>query len=319
MTAIKSYFNGLKIALNSKRMTLLLYVLLLIFSFTVLIPFFGVLKKEIGYSMSVYSLLKDFDYTAYTDFLQHSGKAIKPFVSIGIWLSVFYVFFGVFLSGGIIHTIYNKENKFSLKEFFSGCGNYILPFLRITLFSFFLQLIAAMLIYIPLMAYLDSLRETAESEIALVYTFSGGAALHLVLAVIIMLITDYAKILLVVNESRKAFVSLWLSFKFLFRYFFRVIFLYLLLLIFPVLFLIGYFYFSESYSVVSKSTFLIVTGAQQLFILFRIWFKIWFTGGEIFLLTETLGIEKQTETNEEWDVHALEITEEEIEIDPDEL
>ncbi len=319
MTAIKSYFKGLGTAWNSKRMTLLLYILLLIFSFTVLIPFFGVLKKEIGYSMSVYPLLKDFDYTVYTDFLQHSGKALKPFVSIGIWLSVFYILFGVFFSGGIIHIIYNEENKFSLKEFFAGCGNYVLPFFRVTVFSFILQAIIAILVYTPLMAYLDSLKETAESEATLVYTFLTGAAIHLILAAFVMLITDYAKIMLVVNESKKSFVSFWLSFKFFFRYFFRVIFLYALLLILPVAFMAGYFLFSQQFSIMSKQSFIIVVGVQQIFVLMRIWFKIWFFGSEIALLTETLGIEKQNDSNEEWDVHALEVVEEEIEIDPDEL
>ncbi len=319
MTAIKSYFKGLGIAWNSKRMTLLLYILLLIFSFIVLIPFFGVLKKEIGYSMSVYPLLKDFDYTVYTDFLQHSGKALKPFVSIGIWLSVFYILFGVFLSGGIIHIIYNEENKFSLKEFFAGCGNYVLPFFRVTVFSFILQAIIAILVYAPLMAYLDSLKKTAESEATLVYTFLTGAAIHLILAAFVMLIMDYAKIMLVVNESKKSFVSIWLSLKFFFRYFFRVIFLYVLLLILPVAFMAGYFLFSQQFSIMSKQSFVIVVSVQQIFMLMRIWFKIWFFGSEITLLTETLGIEKQNESNEEWDVHALEVVEDEIEIDPDEL
>ncbi len=319
MATLKSYFKGLGTAWNSKRMTLLLYILLLIFTFTVIIPFFSVLKKETGYSMSVYPLLKNFDFTVYADFLQHSGKAVKPFVSIAIWLSVFYIFFGVFLSGGIIHIIYNQENKFSLKEFFAGCGNYILPFLRITIFSFILQVIIAILVYVPLMGYLDSLKETAESEATLVYTFLTGAAIHLILAAFVMLVTDYAKIMLVVNESKKSFVSFWLSFKFFFRYFFRTVFLYVLLLILPIAFATGYFLFSEHFAITSKQSFVIVVGVQQIFVLMRIWFKIWFYGSEISLLTGTLGIQKQTVSNEEWDVKALEIEEEEIEIDPDEL
>ncbi len=319
MNVLKSYFNGLKTAWNSKRMTALLYILLLIFSFVVVIPFFGILKKETGFSMSVYPLLKDFDLTVYSDFIQHSGKAIKPFVSIGIWLSVFYLFFGVFLSGGIIHIIYDEENNFSLKEFFAGCGNYVLPFFRLTFFSFLVQAVIALIIYVPLFAYLDSLSETAESEITLVYTFITGAAIHLILAAIVMLITDYAKIMMVVNESRKAFVSFWLSFKFFLKYFFKVIFLYILLLVFPVLALIAYFIFSQHFTIVSKSSFLIVVTVQQVFVLFRLWFKIWFYGSEISFLTETLGIKRKPATEEVWDVHALEVSEEEIEIDPDEL
>ncbi len=319
MNIIKSYFNGLSIAWNSKRMTLLLYVLLLIFALTVLIPLFGILKSEIGYSMSVYPLLKDFDYTLYTDFLQHSGKALKPFVSLAIWFSIFYLFFGIFLSGGIIHIIYNEENKFSLKEFFAGCGNYVLPFFRLMFFFLILQIFIAVLIYTPLMAYLNSLTESADSEAVLVYTFVTGAAIHLIITAFVMLISDYAKILMVVNDSRKAFVSLWLSVKFFFRHFFGIVSLYILLLILPVLFLVAYFLFSQHYSIVSKSTFLIVVSVQQVFVLLRLWFKIWFYGSEITFLTRTLGVEKQPSQNEEWDVHALEVIEEEIEIDPDDL
>ncbi|GBD89661.1 hypothetical protein BMS3Abin04_00369 [bacterium BMS3Abin04] len=307
MNLLKAYSKGFTSAVKSKKMTSLIYLIILLLGLTVAVPFFRVMKNEMGYSMSVYSLLHGFDFTSYSDFLLHSGKAIKPFTSIIFWISIFYIIFSVFLSGGILHIIYNKENKFSLKEFFYGCGNYILPFLKLALINFILQVIILVIVYFPLTLILTGLSKSVESEATLVYVFIAGVVVQLILSSLIFLISDYSKVIMFVNESRKAIASFWLSTKFVFRYFFKVVFLFLLLLILPISAIAAYLIFSQEIFIRSKITFLVVVLVQQVFVWLRVWFKIWFWGSELSLFTGIFNIVRKSdsEIEEEWNVEEL--------------
>ena len=93
MNIFKAYITGLRLALRSKRMISLIYLVTLILGLVVAVPFFGAVKEEVGNSMSVYSLLTDFDFTVFADFMLHSGDAIKPFVQQALWISAFYILF----------------------------------------------------------------------------------------------------------------------------------------------------------------------------------------------------------------------------------
>ena len=307
MNLVKAYSKGFTAAVKSKKMTTLIYLIILLLGVMVAVPFFKVMKNEVGYSMSVYSLLHGFDFTSYSDFLQHSGKAIKPFTSIILWISIFYIVFSIFLSGGILHIIYNKENKFSIKEFFYGCGNYVLPFLKIAFINLILQIVVLVIVYLPLSLILAGLSKSVESEATLVYVFIAGAVVQLILSSLIFLISDYSKVIMFVNESRKAIASFWLSTKFVFRYLFKVVSLFLLLLILPVIVIVAYLIFSEEIFIRSKITFLIVVLVQQVFVWFRVWFKIWFWGSELSLFTGIFNFvrKNQSEIEEEWNVEEL--------------
>ncbi len=303
---IKAYTKGLRVTLTSGKMITFLYLFVLLLALIISIPFFITLKNAINFSMSVYPLLHGFDYTSYEDFIRTSGKILKPFVPIGIWVSILYLIFSIFFSGGIIDLIYNNK-KFSLKEFLFACGDYFLSFLRLALIVIPIQLLLVVIIYFPLVAILVSMSDTAETEAGLFYTFVTGAAVHLVLSGFILVIADYAKILMVANKSKKAFVSFWLAIKFFFVKIIKVIGLYVLLLIFPAVLIVAYLLFSESLFIHSKITFLIVVLVQQIFIWLRIFVKIWFLGSETFLITNLLGIEEEVKQDEEWNIEELSV------------
>ena len=312
MNLLNAYSYGFKEAAKSKRMITLIYLIILFLSLIVAVPFFRVMKNEMGYSMSVYPLLHGFDFTSYSDFLKHSGKAIKPFTSIIFWISIFYIIFSVFLSGGILYIIYNKGNKFSIKDFFYGCGNYILPFIKLTLINLILQVIALVIVYFPLTLILSKLSKSVESEATLVYTFIAGIVVQVILSSLIFLISDYSKIAMFVNESRKAFASFWLSTKFVFKYFLKVVPLFLLLLILPFITVAVYLIFAEGFYIKSKITFLAVVVVQQIFVWLRVWFKIWFWDSELSLFTEIFNHVKNPKQEIEEEPNLKELTVENI-------
>ena len=133
MKVIKSYLNGIKGTLSSIKMIFTLYVLTLIFALVFTLSFRSILSSAAGSSMLVYPLLKEFDFTKFTEFLtQHkdlSSFVIKQFV----WYGIFYLIFTIFATGGILTIIHKQKNNFSIAEFFKGCGEYFFRFFKLSL------------------------------------------------------------------------------------------------------------------------------------------------------------------------------------------
>ncbi len=82
------------------------------------IPFSSTIQKEAGSSMAFSALLKDFDYTVYRDFMNHSAMAIQPYISTAIWMGIFYLLFTIFFEGGILKVL--KEKRINSLSGFSG-------------------------------------------------------------------------------------------------------------------------------------------------------------------------------------------------------
>ena len=77
MNIIQAYINGIKSASQSKRIATLIYIITLILGLIVAIPFFQVFKAGTGNSLLINSLLKDFDFTAFTEAMRHGGSVFK--------------------------------------------------------------------------------------------------------------------------------------------------------------------------------------------------------------------------------------------------
>ncbi len=281
MKIFTSYFSGLKSASRSKKMATLIFVITFMLAMIVAIPFQTTLKNEAGNSMAINSLLKHFDYTTYSDFMRVSGKAVKPFITSGVWMGMFYLLFTVFFAGGVLNILSGEENKFSIKSFLDGCGKFFFRYLRLAIYIVIIEFIIALVVFIPLSMILASAYRSVQSEASLFYIFIIGVLIFALLFILVLMIGDYAKILLFKDDSKKAFKAVWISTKFVFKHFFGTYSLYLLLLIAPVLFFVIYFFLDNSIGMVSGFTIFIMFLIQQILIWLRTWTKVWFLGSEI--------------------------------------
>jgi len=275
MKIIESYLTGLKSSLRASKMTLIIYLFTLLLALLVVLPFQNVLKTNLGNSMSTYTLLSDFDYTAYKDFLIQHGDVIKYFQKQFLWFGLFYLLSSIFFAGGILSVFRREKTEITLVTFFSGCAEYFSRFLRLGIIVVLIQILLAVIVYSSVGFIIESQSETIKSEATIFYIAAAGFTLHLLIAIMLLIISDYAKIIMVQNDSKKSLRSFGKAIKFTFKHFLGAYSLYLLLLVLPISLIIIYFVFDSIIGMVSPTTIIVTLIIQQIFISARIFIKVW--------------------------------------------
>ncbi|MCK4344274.1 MAG: hypothetical protein KAX05_03230, partial [Bacteroidales bacterium] len=203
MNITKAYASGFKTTVRFLKMTLVIYILNLLMGLTIAIPFMGVLKEASNRSLSVHNLLKNFDFTALQEFMRNADGTIGNLFRQGFWLILFFMVLSIFLTGGILHIIKQEKSKFSLRTFFSGCGAFFFRFFKLTLYTIILHLIIALVIYLIYSLIIAGSYESVASEKVLFYLSLIFVGLHLIIGIYLIVITDYSRFILVLNDSGK--------------------------------------------------------------------------------------------------------------------
>ncbi len=283
MKIFEAYKNGFISAVNSKKMTTVIYIITFLLALLLAIPFRKTLSKIAGHSMAIKSLVKEFNYTTYSDFLRTAGDAISPFITTAIWFGFLYLLITIFFSGGILKILSKQNRKFSAATFFKNCSVYFFRFFRLAIYLNIIQFIFAFIIFMSLSMILTTVSKTVQNEAVLFYTALAGIFIFLFFFILILTIGDYAKIFLFIDDSRKSFKSVWLATKFVFIHFFKTYFLNLLLLIFPILIFIIYFYLDNFIGMISIFTIFLMFFIQQVLVWTRAWAKVWILGSVLSL------------------------------------
>lgn len=265
-------------SVRSLKMTFLIYSINLALALLVVFPFLGTLKSGFGDSMLPDALLKGFDFTSLVEFLSNF-KSIGGFIAQARWMIVFYLIVSVFMSGGILFIINNKE-KFSVISFLNGSVLYFFRFFKLFVYMLIFNLLVAVVVYMPLYFIVDSASATVTSEASLFYIVLFGVIIHLVLFIILQMIAYYTKIRIVSEGSRKVFRSIFKSIKFVFKHFTSTLTLFVLQLIIPMLLLIVIFFFNDAIGMTSGFTILVMFIIQQAFVISRVFTRIWLYGSQ---------------------------------------
>lgn len=295
MKILKAYSSGFKAALNTKKLSATIYIITIMMALILAIPFGSTIEKEAGNSMAFTNLLKDFDYTVYKDFMDQSAKAIQPYIQAAIWMGVFYLIFTIFFEGGILTVLRRKEDKFSLRFFWEASAKYFSRFFRLAIYAMLFQLAAAVVVLGVLSKILSSASDTVQSEASLIYIGLIGIIIYILIFIFLLVVTDYAKVMLVENEEYRPFRTILRSFGFVFRHFLTAYFLYLFLLVVPILLFIIYFRVEDGIGMSSGGKIFIIFIIQQVFVWARIFIKIWTLGSELNLYRK---FEKKEESAE---------------------
>jgi len=210
MKITRSYIRGFKISVSSIGMTILIYLLILLLGLLVAIPFKNMLGNAAANSMSINSLLSEFDYTVYKDFILQNKSIPKIFQLQVFWFGIFFLLASVFLSGGILFVIHNENNIFNIKNFLTGCGEYFFRFFKLALIAILLHGVIAIVIYgfvgFTISDQIDSF--SSESEIFAIIGL--GVFAHILFGILLMIIIDYSKIIMYGTEKfTKSFAFIW--------------------------------------------------------------------------------------------------------------
>ena len=280
MKIIKAYKSGLKVTINSLRLITIGYLFLLIPSLLIALAYWSSFKSAIGNFIAPGNLLNGFDYTAYTELMRFEGEKISAATSQAFLLVIFYVFVGLFISGGIIYSLNNKDSKGNLLSMLTGGSRFFWRFLKLNFYSFVVHLIIAAIIYIPFAILVKGSFEHAATEKSAFFLFLPFGIFHLIVTIYLFTINNYAKFALVHNNSRKVLRLLWLATKFVTVKFFNAYTLTLLLFIVPLIFLFGYMKISGTLEMNSGLMILVVFLVQQIYVWLRMANKVWFLSGQ---------------------------------------
>jgi len=292
MKIIGSYIAGLKEALRQKKIVTLLFIITLLISAVWAATFKSVMVTALEGRSNLYKLLNDFDSTIYSDLMNNYGDLVKAFITGMGWLAVFYFFFTVFFAGGIFRLMNQKLDRVNGKNFFAGCAQYFLRFLRLGLYTLLTQLIVFGVIAIIFSVATRNMTETS-TEPTIFYTYLAWMILHIIFFIFITIVSDYAKIILIKEDSKKIWHALWSSFKFIIRKIHLVYSLYLLIIILPILLTIFYLWLDSVLGMKSMLTVLVMLIIQQFLIWTRLFIKVWLLGSQFNFYNEYYAVRTQ--------------------------
>ncbi len=178
--------------IKNKGVAVILYLLSLGFSLIVSVPLFKILSYEIDGTLSINTLLSDFDYMAFSDFIRfYSDKLLKLIPMVALSLLLYGLFYNFFL-GGIIDATKNGHLK-------------LLRFLIFSKRYFWKNLLISLLVWIFWLGFISGitlliyfLEESIKSETyrGLILKFLPAVILFVLGQTYFMLASNYSKVIL---------------------------------------------------------------------------------------------------------------------------
>lgn len=157
------FLLSLRICWRQWRVASIVYFFQLCLAMTLGMQVFDVLEASIGNSLEINKLLTGYDHTVLTDFLKVHGASITPLIGQLRWLLLVWLFFSVFIDGGIIVCATSPEEK-SARLFWQGGAEYFFSFLKITVFFLVLALVWTVIVWAPMFMLFEPSLQFFSSE-----------------------------------------------------------------------------------------------------------------------------------------------------------
>lgn len=256
MKVIINFMKGLTATKKVLGMVLFLFIINLLFSLIASVPMYHSLKNSFGDSVVGEKMAQGFDYLWWQEYRDQSQGLEKTFtpsiigkgallnnlqglVSFRFFrlppslmiLGLLYILLHAFLAGGILSTFMKESPQFRLKDFLKGAGAHFFRFFLLMLISMVFFLITARFLRGGLNSILSHIRQNAFSEVTPFYLGLLFHALILFFLLLIHMIFDYARIHVVIEESRNVIRSTLRAFGFVFTHLGSTLGLYYLLIL----------------------------------------------------------------------------------------
>ncbi len=283
MGIVRAFSSGFRRAISERRMVLALFVINFLTAVPIAMAFRGVLKSGLGSSMGGSQLMGGLDFTVLGDFLRVHSEELSAVIYQVSWALILYVLVNTFLSGGVLAGLRGNSSNSPMSEFFLGCGRYFARFFRLFfLFGVVLVVLVPVLTFVLAMLSRVFIKDSTSEITDFVFGIIQ-LALFVVPIMILLMIADYAKIAVVVNEETTMRKTAWRSVKFVFAHFFRTFGLELLMLLVPIILFAIYCFADLTIGMTTDLTIIVMLIIQQLFLVSRAWSKVFFFAGEMSL------------------------------------
>lgn len=269
-----------------KRLLLWLYLINMVFAVVLVFPLRN-LVSTIAETDLADDFLSRFNIDAFLDIWAEHSLVFKTLGFSAVGLGIVYLVASIFLTGGIVATL-AADNRVTLRRFITNAARYFWRFLRlfVALAIVLGSVVAANLIWLK--PYVDTQRDLVTTGRASFLLRSGNVIVILIVAALILMVFDYAKIRTVVQDRRSAVMAVLSALGFTLRRPCRTVFLFTMNLILAGLLVVAYLVVENLFSGATIASIIGLFALQQLFILGRIWMKLSFFASQLELHQATM-------------------------------
>ncbi len=205
--------SGAVLSLKAWRGILIIWLLILILISLPALPVRSGFRSMIGHSMITELMTESVNIDVITDLQQGIGP-FMPALTVGFLLIILLGFFmNAFLTGGIFSILGGKNDDRSLSQFFAGGTSCFWSVLVINLMITLIFIIAGSIVGgIPALIVSGFGSETSEPG-AMSRVIRISLIIMALLLPVILLVADYARTWLVVNNGKKPFKALGFGFS----------------------------------------------------------------------------------------------------------
>jgi len=267
--------KGIGTTFRKPRLLVILWVVNMVYAAVVAFPLFYIAQTELGHSY-LGSNVRPFDLMWLGEATLKYQDAMPALIGGLVVAGLLFLGLYVFLNGGIIGRLLDREGRPTLRAFFEDCGRYFWRFTRLFLASLVFLVLTFGVVLRLLSALMNLGIENAWTEWTPVILRNLHFLAALLLLSVVHMVFDYARIVVVADEETKVLRALRNALHFLMKRFFRAWALYLLIV---AGFVAGTVLFYAVFGLLSGPTVaLVLLGFvwMQLNVLFRIWVKTLF-------------------------------------------
>ncbi|MCQ2252303.1 MAG: CvpA family protein [Bacteroidales bacterium] len=267
MNIIKAYGRGFKNSLRHPKMMLLIFSITLILGLSIALPFFFSFQSAVGNSM-----VTSLNYTTASELVNfHSWNLDSIFGQTKFTVFIFWLLM-IFFVGGIVRT-FNKED-FTVSTFFAGAGVNFFRFLLCDVIMIATQVVTFLVLF-GIASFVLGLFDNVVTETPLFWAYGVAGFIFACAIVLLLMISDYAKFYMEMAETSRVLKAIGKATKYVFNNFVKTYFLYALLLVAPLLALVLYKLTFDKIGTNTMFGIVAIFFVQQIFILLRVWFRVW--------------------------------------------
>jgi hypothetical protein len=279
MGLFKAISGGMGTTFRKSRLLVILYAVNIVFALVVAFPFLVIVQKDLAHSLLGLSV-RPVDLMWLGEAVLAHQEAFSALVAGFIVAGLLYLVLHIFLNGGLVGRLLDREGPASLAAFAADCGRLFWRYVRLFLLSLVFYALTFGVILKLVSALFEPVTKGAITEWLPLILSNLHLLIALVLLSVVHMIVDYARIAVVADEERKVLKALRHALTFLKTRFFKAWALYLLLAL-------GAAAGTAVFYAVLKplggpGTWPVLAGFlwMQLYVVFRIWIRTLFVAAQ---------------------------------------
>jgi len=279
MGVFKAIASGIGTTLRKPRLLIILYVVNAVFALTVAFPLLAIVQKELGHSL-LGSNIRPVDLMWLGEAVLKHQDGLAALLAGFVAAAFVYLALHVFLNGGIVGRLLDREGRATLAAFAGDCGHYFWRFVRLFLVALVFYVLTIGVFMRLVSALFEPMSKSAPTEWLPLILSNLHFLIALLLLSVVHMIVDYTRIAVVADEERKALKALRHVMTFLKKRFFRAWAIYLLIAVLTVAGTVLFYVVLGLVGAPGVPQLIAGLVWMQLYVLFRIWIRTLFIAAQ---------------------------------------